>query len=117
MLLENALTSNQRSHYYLAIHKLVMDALQQGTIQTVEYAYNDVYYRLSALFIARKEGRAMILMCLNTFDAEQEVKTAREIRHRQEGCARMSGFTTVQSEFLTCGKRTIKSFIRFAKLL
>ena len=77
--LENALTSHQRGHYYLAIHKLVMDALQQGTIQTVEYAYRDVYYRLSALFIARREGRAMILMRLNTFDAEREVKTAQEM--------------------------------------
>ena len=77
--LENALTSHQRGHYYLAIHKLVMDALQQGTIQTVEYAYRDVYYRLSALFIARREGRAMIIMRLNTFDAEREVKTAQEM--------------------------------------
>ena len=77
--LENALTSHQRGHYYLAIHKLVMDALQQGTIQTVEYAYRDMYYRLSALFIARREGRAMILMRLNTFDAEREVKTAQEM--------------------------------------
>ena len=77
--LENALTSHQRGHYYLAIHKLVMDALQQGTIQTVEYAYRDVYYRLSALFIARREERAMIIMRLNTFDAEREVKTAQEM--------------------------------------
>jgi hypothetical protein len=76
--LENAL-SNQRSHYYLLLQKLVMDALQQGTIQTVEYAYRDVYYRLSALFIARREGRAMILMRLNTFDAEREVKTVKEM--------------------------------------
>ena len=77
--LENALSSNQRGHYYLVLQKLVMDALQQGTIQTVEYAYKDVYYRLSALFIARREGRAMILMRLNTFDAEQEIKTAKEM--------------------------------------
>ena len=77
--LENALTSHQRGHYYLAIHKLVMDALQQGTIQTVEYAYRDMYYRLSALFIARREERAMIIMRLNTFDAEREVKTAQEM--------------------------------------
>lgn len=76
--LENAL-SNQRSHYFLIIHKLVMDALRLGTIQTVEYAYNDVYYRLSALFITKREGRAMILMRLNTFDAEREVKTAQEM--------------------------------------
>ena len=77
--LENALSSNQRGHYYLVLQKLVMDALQQGTIQTVEYAYKDVYYRLSALFIARREGRAMILMRLNTFDAEPEIKTAKEM--------------------------------------
>ena len=77
--LENALSSNQRGHYYLVLQKLVMDALQQGTIQTVEYAYKDVYYRLSALFIARREGRAMILMRLNTFDEEQEIKTAKEM--------------------------------------
>jgi len=76
--LENAL-SNQQSHYFMITHKLVMDALQQGTIKTVEYAYKDVYYRLSALFIARREGRAMILMRLNTFDAEREVKTAKEM--------------------------------------
>ena len=76
--LENAL-SNQRSHYFMVLHKLVMDALQQGTIQTVEYAYKDVYYRLSALFVARREGRAMILMRLNTFDAEREVKIAKEM--------------------------------------
>jgi len=76
--LENAL-SNQQSHYFMAIQKLVMDALQQGTIQTIEYAYKDVYYRLSALFVARRKGRAMILMRLNTFDAEREVKTAREM--------------------------------------
>lgn len=76
--LENAL-SNQRSHYYLVLQKLVMDALRLGTIQTVEYAYKDVYYRLSALFIARREDRAMILMRLNTFDAEREVKTAKEM--------------------------------------
>ena len=77
--MENALSSHQRGHYYLVLQKLVMDALQQGTIQTVEYAYKDVYYRLSALFIARREGRAMILMRLNTFDAEREVKMAKEM--------------------------------------
>lgn len=76
--LENAL-ANPRSHYYLITRKLVIDALQSGEIQTVEYSYKDVYYRLSALFIARREERAMILMRLNTFDAEQEVKTAKEM--------------------------------------
>ena len=75
---ENAL-ANSRSHYYLVIRKIVLEALRTGEIQTVEYAYKDVYYRLSALFIARREGRAMILMRLNTFDAEQEVKIAKEM--------------------------------------
>ena len=76
--LENAL-SNQQSQQYLTLQKLVQDALQSGTIQTVEYAYKDVYYRLSALSVARKPGRAMILMRLNTFDADREVETAREM--------------------------------------
>ncbi len=76
--LENALL-NPKSHYFLITRKLVLDALQSGEIQTVEYSYNDVYYRLSALFVARREGRAMILMRLNTFDAEREVETAKEM--------------------------------------
>ena len=76
--LENVL-ANRRSHYFLITQKLVFDALQSGEVQTVEYSYKDVYYRLSALSIARREGRAMILMRLNTFDAEQEIKTAKEM--------------------------------------
>ena len=75
---ESAL-SNQRSYQYLMIRKLVLDALKSGEIQTVEYAYKDVYFRLSALFIARREGRAMILMRLNTFDSEREAETAGEM--------------------------------------
>lgn len=76
--LEHALSS-QRSHQYLIFHKLVMDALRTGTVHTVEYAYKDVYFRLSALSVARKEGRAMIVMRLNTFDSEREVQTAQEL--------------------------------------
>jgi len=76
--LENAL-ANQQTKQFMMLQKVVLDALTNGTIQTVEYAYKDVYYRLSALFIARREGRAMILMRLNTFEADREVETAREM--------------------------------------
>ena len=76
--LENAL-SNQRSYQFLMIRKLVLDAINSGTVQTIEYAYKDVYYRLSALAVARRNGRAMIVMRLNTFDSEHEIKTAQEM--------------------------------------
>ena len=76
--LENVL-ANPQTQQFLMLKKLVMNALQCGTVQTVEYAYKDVYYRLSALFIARRQGRAMILMRLNTFEADREVETAREM--------------------------------------
>lgn len=76
--LENAL-SNQRSHQFQMIRKLVLEALHRGTVQTVEYVHEGVYYRLSALFVARREGKAMIVMHLNTFDSEREVQVAKEM--------------------------------------
>ena len=76
--LENAL-ANQQTGQFMMLQKVVLDALRSGTVQTVEYAYKDVYYKLSALFIARRQGRAMILMRLNTFEADREVETAREM--------------------------------------
>ena len=76
--LETAL-SNQRSHMYLVIRKLIMDALEQKTVQTFEYVYKDVYFRLSVLLLARKEGWAMMAMRLHTFDSEREVQTAQEM--------------------------------------
>ena len=76
--LENAL-ANQQTQQFMMLQKVILDALTNRTVQTVEYAYKDVYYRLSALFIARREGRAMILMRLNTFEADREVETAREM--------------------------------------
>ena len=76
--LEGAL-SNQRSHMFLMIRKLVLDALEQKSVQTFEYVYKDVYFRLSVLLLARKEGWAMVAMRLNTFDSEREVKTAQEM--------------------------------------
>ena len=76
--IEHAL-SDRRNYQYVMIQKLVMEALRTGTIQTVEYVYKDVYYRLGALFIARRKGKAMIAMRLNTFDSEREVETAQEM--------------------------------------
>ena len=76
--LENAF-SNHRSYQYLMIRKLILDAIQQGTVQTVEYVNNDVYYRLSMQLLSRKKGWVMLAVHLNTFDSEREVKTAREM--------------------------------------
>ena len=73
--LEKAL-SNQRSHMFLLFRKAVLEALRDQQIKTVEYVYKDVYFRLSTLAVARKPGRAMVAMRLNTFDSEREVKTA-----------------------------------------
>ena len=86
----------------MMLRKLVMDALEHGTVQTVEYAYKEVYYRLSALFIARREGRAMILMRLNTFDADREVETAREMLNSSS--ALMSTYELVVLFFPKRGK-------------
>jgi len=61
------------------VRKLVMDALRTGTVQTVEHAFRDVYFRLSALLVARRKDRVMICMRLNTFDSEREAETAGEM--------------------------------------
>ncbi len=90
--LEHAL-SNQRSYQYLIIQKLVLDALRSRKIETVEFAYKDVYFRLSALFIARRLGKAMIVMRLNTFDSEKEIKTAQEMLNN--GSALMSTYDLI----------------------
>ena len=99
--LESAL-ANQQTQQFMMLRKLVMDALEHGTVQTVEYAYKEVYYRLSALFIARREGRAMILMRLNTFDADREVETAREMLNSSS--ALMSTYELVVLFFPKRGK-------------
>ena len=71
--------ANRRSPTFLMIQKLIMDAIAQRTVQTFEYVYRDVYYRLSVLLLARKTGWAMIAMRLNTFESEREVKTSEEM--------------------------------------
>ena len=76
--LEEAFNS-RRSDQYLMMKKLVSDAIEKGTVQTIEYINNDVYYRIWARCLARKEGKAMLAMRLSTFDSEREVKTASEM--------------------------------------
>ena len=76
--LEKAL-DNQRKHMFLLFRKLVLDALEKKTVQMVEYAYKEVYFRLSVLLLSRKKDWAMMAMRLNTFDSEREVQTAQEM--------------------------------------
>ena len=71
--------SNQQSYQFLMIRKLILDAIQHGTVQTVEYVNKDVYYRLSVQALSRKKGWVMMAVRLVTFDSEQEVKTARDM--------------------------------------
>ena len=76
--LENAL-SNRRSYQYLMIRKLILDAVTQGTVQTIEHVNRDVYFRLSVQYLSRREGWVMMGVRLNTFDSEREVRTAQEM--------------------------------------
>ena len=71
--------TNQRSHQFLMIRKLILDAISKGTVQTVEYVRKGVYFRLSMRVLSRKTGWVMLAVSLNTFDSEREVKTAREM--------------------------------------
>lgn len=76
--LEGAL-SNHRSYQYLMIRKLILEAIQKGSVQIVEQRYKDVYYRLSVQCLARKTDWAMLAVQLNTFDSEREVQTTKEM--------------------------------------
>ena len=76
--LEQALDSS-RSIQYMMMRKLFLDAIQKGTVQVVEYAYKDVYYRISAQLLSRRNGMAMLALCLNTFDSEREAQTDRKL--------------------------------------
>ena len=76
--LEHAFNDKQ-SDQYLMMKKMVLDAVSTGTVQEVDYVNNDVYYKVSARCIARKEDRAMLAMQLRIFDTEREIKTAREM--------------------------------------
>ena len=71
--LEKAL-DNTRSTQYLMLRKLFLEAIRKGTVQTIEYAYKGIYYRISAQLLARRTGWAMVALRLNTFDSEQEAK-------------------------------------------
>jgi len=71
--------NNHRSDQYLMMKKLVTDAISKETIQIVEYINNDVYYRLSAKCLAKKQDHAMLAFYLSTFDSDKEVQTAKEM--------------------------------------
>ena len=71
--------NDHRCDQYLLLKKFVDDTIRAGTIRNVEYVNNDVYYKLSAKCIASKDGCVMLALCLNTFDTELELKTAKEL--------------------------------------
>ena len=71
--------NDHRSDQYLMLHKMITEAIGLGTVQTVEYINNDVYYRLRAKCLARRSDRAMLALHLSTFDSEHEVRTAQEM--------------------------------------
>ena len=71
--------NDRRGDQYLMLKKLVTDAIELGTRQTVEYINKDIYYRVSAQRLAKQGSRAMLAMRLATFDSEHEVDTAKEM--------------------------------------
>jgi len=76
--LEQALDKS-RSLQYVVLRKLFVDAVQKGTLQMTEYAYKDVYYKISAQLLSRKTGTSMLALRLNTFDSDREVQTDRRM--------------------------------------
>ena len=71
--------NDHRANQYLLLKKFIDDTVRSGTIRYVEYENNDVFYKLSAKCIARKDDSVMLATCLNTFDTEVELKTAKEL--------------------------------------
>jgi EAL domain-containing protein (putative c-di-GMP-specific phosphodiesterase class I) len=71
--------NDHRANQYLLLKKFIDDTVRSGTIRYVEYVNNDVFYKLSAKCIARKDDSVMLATCLNTFDTEVELKTAKEL--------------------------------------
>ncbi|MBO7452620.1 MAG: EAL domain-containing protein [Clostridiales bacterium] len=71
--------NNHRAEDYLLLKKLLDDAIKLGTIKKIEYYKNEIYYKLSAICLARKADSAMIALYLSTFDSEREVETAKEM--------------------------------------
>ena len=76
--LESAL-DHSRSAQYLVLRKLFIDAIQKGTMQKIEYAYKDVYYRISAQLLSRKTGTSMLALRLNTYDTVRESQTDQKL--------------------------------------
>ncbi len=71
--------NDHRANQYLLLKKFIDDTVRSGTIRYVEYVNNDVFYKLSAKCIARIDDSVMLATCLNTFDTEVELKTAKEL--------------------------------------
>ena len=71
--------NDHRADQYLLLNKFIDDTVSSGTIRYVEYVNNDVFYKLSAKCLAMKEDSVMLALCLNTFDTELELKTAKEL--------------------------------------
>ncbi len=71
--------NDHKSNQYLLLKKFVDDTVSVGDIRYVEYVNNDVFYKLSAKCLARKPDSVMLALCLNTFDTELELKTAKEL--------------------------------------
>ena len=64
---------------YLMMKKIFTDAVGMGTMQKAEYKKDDVYYRISAKCLARRDSHAMLAVRLSTFDSQQEEKSALEM--------------------------------------
>ena len=64
---------------YLMMKKIFTDAVGMGTMQKAEYKKDDVYYRISAKCLARRDSHAMLAVRLSTFDSKHEEKSALEM--------------------------------------
>lgn len=74
-----SVANDKQSDQHMLIKKLIADSIESNDINTIEYANNDVYFRLSSKCLVKSEDRAMLAMRLSTFDSEKERRTAREM--------------------------------------
>ncbi len=71
--------NDRRTDQYLMMKKIFTDAVGMGTMQKAEYKKDDVYYRISAKCLARRDSHAMLAVRLSTFDSQHEEKSALEM--------------------------------------
>ena len=71
--------NDKRSGQYILLKKFIDDTIRTGKINSIEYVNNDVFYKLSAKYLAGKGDSVMLAICLNTFDTELELRTAKEL--------------------------------------